>query len=126
MKYDEYTELIEKHPELTTHGFGITLDPRTPHTTEEREQAWKELRADLFRRHQEFEYCCQYIAQNPDLPGKRIAYHWKHRVENWLQSNKMRPDYIPQGVFILAALHMGYRVHRIRKSDGARIGEKIS
>jgi hypothetical protein len=79
---------------------------------------------ELLKSHQEFELCCQWIQDNPDLEGKRNAYHWKHSVENWLRPNNIKPDYISQGVFILAAIYMGYKIHRIKKSTGARIGER--
>jgi len=67
---------------------------------------------------------CDWITRNPELKGRISTYHWKHEVENWLRTDGIKPDYIAQGVFILAAYHLGYKIHRIRGDLGARIGKK--
>jgi hypothetical protein len=87
-------------------------------------QTFEMEREELKRAFREFELTCAWIMGNPELKGRRSAYHWKHQVENWLRTDGIKPDYIAQGVFILAALHMGYRIHRIRGDLGARIGRK--
>ncbi len=122
MEETEYLALVEKYPALTWNGFGIQIVP-DEHLTDS--ETYLMRRGQLRQCHAEFEYCCQWITDNPELPGKLSSYNWKHRVENWLRGNKMQPDYIPAGVFTLAAIYMGYRVHRKRNSYHARIGEKI-
>jgi len=120
MNNNEYLELIEKYPELTTHGFGVeTQYEELPY-----DELFEVKRQELKDAYQEFLYCCKWIEANPDFDGKRIAYHWKHEVENWLQKDHIKPDYIGQGVFILAAIHMGYPIRRSPQSTGARFGKK--
>lgn len=126
MTKEEYLDLASKHQTLTTNGFGISIDPNRPCGKLQKQLLLEKARQDLLNSHQEFEYCCQWIDANPELPGKRNSYHWKHQVEYWLRSNKMNPDYIGEGVFTLAAIYKGYRIHRIRKSTGARIGERVA
>jgi hypothetical protein len=81
-------------------------------------------RVELRRAYRLFQLTCDWITRNPELKGMRSAYHWKHQVENWLRTDGIKPDYIAQGVFILAALHLGYKIHRIRGDLSARIGKK--
>jgi hypothetical protein len=121
MNTDEYLKLVEEHPDLTAHGFGAEVDRTMGLTYAETFEMEREA---LKRAFKEFQLTCDWIMRNPELKGRISAYHWKHEVENWLRTDGIKPNYIAQGVFILAALHMGYRIHRIRGSIGARIGKR--
>ncbi len=110
-----------QHPTLTAHGFGVSIDPNRPCGELKKQNLLEQARQELLDAHLPFEYCCQWIDENPELPDKRTSYHWKHQVENWLRANHYNPDYIGEGVFTLAAIYKGYKIHRIQDSTGARI-----
>lgn len=122
MNQEEYLEFIEKHPKITTHGFGVDADP---HTKISYEELFKEKREELKDSFQEFQYCCDWINLNPNFDGKVHAYHWKHRVQEWLEANEMRPSYIAQGVFILAAMYLGYKVRKMKNDTCATFGPRV-
>jgi hypothetical protein len=122
MSNQDYIKMVENYQNLTIDGFGIEIEQRTKLTHEE---IWDQKRQALKDAHQEFEYCCQWVSDYFDLVWRKSTYHLKHQVENRLRENHMKPDYIPQGVFILAAISMGYKIHRIPDSSGARIGEWV-
>jgi hypothetical protein len=63
----------------------------------------------------------QWIDANPDLPDLQTSYHWKHQVQPWAEKLKLESSYIGEGVFTLAAIYKGYKIHRIKNSTGARI-----
>ena len=122
MANEQYIEMIEKYPNLTIEGFGIEVQQGTKLTHQE---LWDQKRQELKDAHQEFEYCCQWIGDFYDLVPRNGAYHLKHQVEKWLQQKQLKPDYIAEGVFILAAVHSGYRIRRVKHSTGARIGNWV-
>ncbi len=122
MTNEQYLNLIEKHPEVTSNGFGIEYNENSGLTVEE---CWEIKRQELKNAHREFEYCCQAIAEFPHYISKHSAYHLKHCVEEWLRREYSKDVYIPQGVFMLAAIYMGYNVRRIARTINARIGNRV-
>ena len=111
----EYEELIEKYPGISTHGLGIQVDPRSGLTYEE--QFENERRA-LLRWYQEFLFARRWMEAQGTLRPRRAACFWKVDIAN-AYGNR-----VPDGIVILAAASLGYRIHRIRGSLGARIGDK--
>lgn len=126
MTNQEYQALCSQYPELTIHGFGPSIDPSRKLTSEQVEAIRTEARQELLDAYLPFEYCCQWIDANPELPGNRTSYHWKHQVQLWAERQMLPSSYIGEGVFTLAAIYKGYKIHRIRKSTGARIGKKVT
>lgn len=125
MTNQEYQSLCSQYTELTIQDFGPSIDPSLRLTPEQVEAIRREARQELLDAHLPFEYCCQWTAANPELPGLRTSYHWKHQVQAWAEKQKLPSSYIGEGVFTLAAIYKGYKIHRIRKSTGARIGKKV-
>lgn len=119
MTNDDYIKLIEKYPNLTAHGFGIEVERGSKYTVPE---SWDQMRQELINAHKEFEYCSQWIGDFYDLVPGNSAYHLKHVVEKWLDEKHMKPDYIPQGAFILAALHERLQMKRIPDDLGVFVG----
>ncbi len=120
MNYYEYVRLVRKHPKLTSHGFGV----ETKYEKLTIDELFEVKRSELFLAFEPFSYCCEWIAQNPGFDGKLSAYHWKHQVEYWLQERQIQGVYVAQGVFILAAKHLGYSVRKIARSPNARFGKR--
>lgn len=126
MTKEQFQALCSQNPDLTAHGFGVSIDPNRPCSAFRKEILRERARQDILDAHLPFEYCCQWIDANPELPGKRSSYHWKHQVQPWAERQKLPSSYIGEGVFTLAAIYKGYRIHRIRWSTGARIGKKVT
>lgn len=126
MTITEYQSLCNQHPRLTIQGFGPSIDPSLRLTPEQVEAIRREARQELLGAHLPFEYCCQWIDENPELPGNRTSYHWKHQVQPWAERQKLPSSYIGEGVFTLAAIYKGYKIHRIRRSTGARIWKRVT
>lgn len=122
MTRNEYLSLIDEYPDLLVNGFGVpqagNLSPSAFR------EAWLREREALKEAQKEFAYCCAYLMEHPELKGRRTSFHWKHVVEEWLRRKKITPDSVPEGVFLLAAYHMGYHVERIFGSRGAVIAPR--
>ena len=106
---------------MTIQGFGTSIDPSLRLTPEQAEAIRREARQELLDAHLPFEYCCQWIDANPALPDLQTSYHWKHQVQPWAEGLQLESSYIGEGVFTLAAIYKGYKIHRITNSTGARI-----
>jgi len=87
----EIQNVIEKHPNLTAHGFGVgpAVHP------------------------EEFKLCVTWLSER-DLRIRRrtinyklSSYTWKHIVERSVK------EYISNGAFICAALHLGFKMKKI-------------
>jgi hypothetical protein len=120
MKMNEYLQLIEKYPNLTAHGYGVKVDPRSGLTYEE---TFEIERGTLKRSYDAFCYAWDWFQCQEYVRPRRAACHWKVDIENDLTDRKINV-YMPQGAVILAALYLGYKVQRIRGSVGARIGKR--
>ena len=117
MNQFEFLALLEKHPVLTAHGFGVSWrGPKNDVPT------FNEVREDLANSFDAFQACVEWIGMHPDLKRTRTSYGFKHDVEKWKSAQGVRL-YVPQGAFILAAIHKGYVIHRIRDSTSARFSK---
>jgi hypothetical protein len=118
MNTDEYLKLIEELPDLTAHGYGVQRDPYLGSTYKE---TFKNMREELRDSYDAFNACCDWIDANRTFEPGWSSYTLKHEVENWLRrEGKYR--YIPQGAFILAALHKGIRMRPIPNDLGVFVG----
>ena len=120
MNVEEYLELIEKYPNLTAHGFGTEVNPRSGLSYEE---TFEKERKDLKKSFNAFCYAWDWFQCQAEVRPGRAACFWKVDIENDLTDRKIN-IYMPQGAVILAALYLGYKVHRIRESVGGRIGKR--
>ena len=119
----EYEEAIARvlggYPDLTTFGFGV-YDGRWK-TEEQRAAELQAGREDFMtdRVREQFERAVEFLSQIEPRATINFqigsSYGLKHRCEAW--HRRRRPDsdpYVPNGVFIAAAAHLGFRVYRSR------------
>lgn len=109
MNQQEYLELIEKHPNLTTEGFGAT------------EGNFALRRNELKGQLENFELCVEWLDKNPHLEGRRNAHYWKDRVQDDYKPSHPGYFHIPRGVFILASLYRGLTAENMTGSTDAWI-----
>ena len=109
MTNTEYNDLLEKHPNLTAHGYGIQLDPKLGSNYS---QIFNNMRQELRESLQAFNSCVTWIDAHPFYERGWSSYTLKHEVENWIREQGGR-IYIPHGAFILAAIVRGLRLERI-------------
>ena len=118
MNTDEYLELIEKYPNLTSEGFGVNMDnanglSRQAYFSQERE----DLKGQLAR----FELCVEWLEDYPICEGWN-AHYWKDQVQFYYKPDHPGYFHIPRGAFILAALYRGIPVTKMHGSTDAWIG----
>ena len=104
MTKEEFENVITAHPTLTIQGFGVD---------EGQEQSFDIERDKLLNCYNEALVCEEFL----DLCRRTInphtslgsTYGFKHAVERYAkkQGNDL---YIPEGVLILAALHLGFKM----------------
>lgn len=67
----------------------------------------------------QFERACAWLSRRTPIKSfnkSRTSYGLKHTVESWHRDNGVKGDvYVSNGVFIAAALHMGFRYHRVHQ-----------
>lgn len=120
MNKEEYLQLIEKYPNLTAHGFGVQVDPRSGLSYVE---TFEIEREELKGSYMAFCYAWDWFQCQEHIRPRRAACFWKVDIENDLSRDNTH-TYMLQGAVILVALYLGYEVHRIRGSVGARIGKR--
>ena len=114
MTKEEFSEIIERNPELTTHGYGIQRDPYLGSTYRE---TFDNMREELKKSYEAFLACLAWIDENPDFERGWSSYALKHEVENWTERHGKRL-YVPQGGFIIACLFRGLPLKRIPNDLG--------
>jgi len=100
----EYRSIIKKvikaEPRLCRNGLGVTENGRVVFSGEK----FKDSQHTLFRDESLFILCRRWLsAQRKVKSPTTSSYYLKHVVENWAQV------YIPQGVFIAAAIDLGWK-----------------
>lgn len=104
--------IIQEIPELTTDGYGVLEDKKADFEASQK-LLFSESSEDAFWA------CCEYIQFL--RPTKNIngngptSYQLKHKVEKWADY----PVYVPNGIFIAAAIHSGLQFKRIKGSVNA-------
>ncbi len=112
---ESYKKIIEKHPEITADGYGIGSQPLTEKA---RKAEYLRSRRDLLDYREAFETCLTWLDQNPNFARNRTSYGLKHEVER-----KFPGVYVPNGAFILAALHRGFQIaEHVPDSPNVRFG----
>ena len=97
--------IIKNHPEITADGYGIGTPALTASA---RKAQYKSSRKDLATFKEAFETSLKWLDRNPDFARNRTSYGLKHEVERTYKG-----VYVPNGAFILAALHKGFRIAEI-------------
>lgn len=112
-------QIMEKEPLLCVNGFGVGQPLRnpdgSPQTPEQRRALLEEWRVDLRGQATEFLHAMAFLSLVPRTktirPGTG-SYYLKHVAENhratWLDGSRLGGRYIPNGVLIAAAIHMGF------------------
>ncbi len=104
---NNYMKLVNQHPLITATGYG--LDEDYIDGTLDYDQKFDYERGYLYTLKPQFDHCIAYLDAHQKLDLDRTTYYHKHEVERWLTGK----DYIPQGVFIIAALSKGYQIKKI-------------
>ena len=98
--------IIKNHPEITADGYGIGTPALTASA---RKAQYDTSRKDLATFKDAFETSLKWLDRNPDFARNRTSYGLKHEVERTYKG-----VYVPNGAFILAALHKGLEDRRAR------------
>lgn len=110
MTFEEFKAIIDQNPMLTTHGFGVD-DPL--------EYSFEVERNALCDCYEDAQACEEWLRLC--TKRKRIdkrastSYSLKHRVERWMFNQHRQPDYIHEGAFVLAAIHLGFSMKQLRR-----------
>lgn len=108
----EFQQLVNSHPDLTATGYGIDVQ-FYPLGTPQYTNRYTSERALLYQLYPQYLNCCDWFETNPKMNfTRRTTYPYKHEAERWLASKNVSDNYIPQGVFILAALSNGYQISK--------------
>lgn len=97
-----YEIIIKTYPEITADGYGIGTPALTASA---RKAQYDRSRKDLAAYKTAFETSLKWLDRNPDFARNRTSYGLKHEVERTYKG-----VYVPNGAFILAALHQGYKI----------------
>lgn len=114
----EFLEIVEKHPELTAHGYGVQRDPHLGSTYR---QTFDNMRQELRDSYDAFLGCLEWIDEHPDFESGWSSYTLKHEVENWTETQGRRV-YVPQGASIAAAINKGLLTRRTQDDLGVFVG----
>jgi hypothetical protein len=102
-----YEKTILENPAITADGYGIICPE--PSTFEERMEEVKKSRAELADYGPAFHKCLEWLETHASFNRKSNSYGLKHQVERYFR-DKGESVYVPNGVFILAALSKGYSI----------------
>ncbi len=108
MEKQDFYNILETYPTLTTHGFGVDQQWQKNITKQEIELNFQEERKNLYDCYEDFLLCYQWLYFNPKLSKSASTYHFKHLVEYWAKEKNLQPHYIHEGAFIAAAILWGF------------------
>lgn len=107
--------VMRAHPELTHFGFGV-FDPDRKTSAQVREEMLTNRARMLESRSiEEFRCAVDFLAQVPrrkTLNRGTTSYGLKHEAEHF-HRERGAAEYISNGMFIAAAIHLGFMVQRI-------------
>ncbi len=93
----DFESLLNDHPELTTHGFGV----------------------DDELHYEQFLICCQFLSQ---LKRRKMvnrqwhSYRLKHVIERWAQVKEVKITYFCEGACVAAGIYLGFDYKRYKKT----------
>ena len=111
MTQSQFTAFVTANPDVTTTGYG--LDYFFNKDTPKYQERWDYERAELYTLYPMYCHCLNWLATDPVLAPHRTTLEFKRDVERWLNAKGISNHYIPQGVFILAALSVGYTIAKL-------------
>jgi hypothetical protein len=107
--------IMEHHPELTAHGFGV--DELSYSTEAEKQDVIARERAYLATCAEAFDVACDFFKEvrpratiNKKLWNSYVGKHW---VEKFARTRDYGRVYIPEGAYIAAALWERFTAERI-------------
>lgn len=109
MPQADITAVLEKFSDLTAYGAGIYEPHRL--SPEEQKAKLKEGQEQLLQDVATFDKVVAWLSAHPEARIKTInrgrsSYGWKHVAERAIGT------YVSNGIFIAAAVHLGYPYHR--------------
>jgi hypothetical protein len=114
MNFNDFKNIVDQHPDLTTHGFGVDSGFNSNFQTE---------RNALYYCFDEFLVCCDWWALVLKRKGINTrpgqSYHLKHKAENWAETHGYKTTYFHEGAFIAAAIYNGFNYRPSNKSTSA-------
>lgn len=109
MTREEYTDFIDKYPELTTHGFGV--DNKTYSKEKEHERLKDHFEA--------FQASCHMLENNFSTKPLRKhtynSYSLKHAAEYYSENVLKNRVYVPEGALVAAVLYLGLPHQRFKR-----------
>jgi hypothetical protein len=107
--------IMKREPHLSQAGYPY-IDPR--HSPAEREAQWAEWRAAMLTADAigQFVRAKEFLEQavRTEKPVRRISsYGYKHQAERFQKELKAPHHYVANGMFIAAALDLGFQIRRI-------------
>lgn len=108
----DFLEAIEKEPYLIDFGIRCSFHLDRKRTAEENRaifQGQRESFADSGYR--EFSVCCEWLqgcTTRKTINTSFSSYRLKHMVEAWAKKIGLDDNYVSNGAFIAAAIHMGF------------------
>lgn len=118
MTQSEYNNIIDSHPTLTAHGFGV--DQISYYTEKQRTALIQRERPALYNYYEDFLKSVEYLKllKRRKSVNNRVGttYGLKHKVERWVYRHTNIPCYIHEGAFIAAAIALGFTMKPQRGS----------
>ena len=115
----DYIRFLDRHPELTTHGFGV-----------DRDQIYdvKILHEELKNYYDVFSLCVDMLKNCYDIAaGKKNemdSYSLKHKAEKYIDKVLHKAMYVPEGVLVAAVVFLFSSYKRSKRGTGILIGLK--
>lgn len=118
-----FINIIDSHPDLTTHGFGI--DEISYNSEEEKAELFQRERNELYKKEEEFNLCREYLSnlqkRSTINPKSRTSYSFKHDVQHYAKRHRLEPTYISEGAFIAAAIAEGFLMEPVPERTSVRL-----
>jgi len=103
-------DVVDKTPALGVNGFRYDAFHRGK-TSEEKLSIFEGERREIRLLHREFKLCCNWLTGCEKR--KTLNVDWgsssmKNAVERWAMRQGIQDNYVSNGAFIAAAIHMGF------------------
>lgn len=108
----DFLNAIEKEPYLIDFGIRCSSHIDRKKTAEENRKLYLEQRASFENSgFPEFNICCEWLQgcnQRKTINTSFSSYRLKHMVEAWAKKAGLGDEYVSNGAFVAAAIHMGF------------------
>ena len=99
----------QRYPELAWYGFGMAPWSQEPF---EMHRAAMTESGEVVQFLRGVEWLAQ-VEQTARINRRRHSYDWKHVAERWHMCKRRGNYYIAEGMFIAAAVHLGFQIQRM-------------